>query len=97
MTIQLVRKPPIGKKYESLRIVMEGNFGWDDKLCEFLQVISYLRYRQNIHNAGLINIYANLVDATGYPLTHFPDGSEISDHVLTIKGPYECAADQYRT
>ena len=97
MTIQLVRKPPIGKKFDSLRIVMEGNFNWDEKMCEFRQAVAFLRYKHNIQNAGLINLYANLVDATGYPITHFPDGTDIADHILTIKGPYECAADQYRT
>jgi hypothetical protein len=96
MTIQLVKKPPLGKKYDSLRIVLEGNHHWDDKMCEFRQAISFLRYKHNIGNAGIINVYAALVDPTGYPLSYFPDGTEIADHILTVKGPYQCAADFYR-
>ena len=93
--LQLVRKPPIGKKFESLRIVLEGNFTLDEKLCEFRQALSFLHEHHNIGNAGLINVYAPLVDIWGHPLTRFPDGTEIADHILTVKGPYQCAADQY--
>ena len=96
MTIQLVRKPPIGKKFESMRIVLEGNYSWEQKLCQCRQAIAFLKYRQNIGNAGLINVYAALVDTTGYPVTHFPDGTAIADHILTVKTPYSCAADFYQ-
>ena len=96
MTIQLVRKPPVGKKFDSLRIVMEGNHTLDEKVCEFRQALTWLQEHHNIGHAGLSNLYMPLVDRFGYPLTHFPDGTEIVDHILTVKSPYSCAADFYR-
>ena len=96
MAIQLVRKPPVGKKFDSLRIVLEGNHTLEGKLCEFRQALSFLEHHHNIGNAGLSNFYMPLVDAWGHPLTHFPDGTEIADHILTVKSPYSCAADLYR-
>jgi hypothetical protein len=96
MKIQLMKKPPIGKKFDSLRIVLEGNHTLDGKLCEFRQALTFLHEYHNIGNAGSINVYAPLVDAWGHPLTRFPDGTEIVDHILTVKSPYSCAADFYR-
>jgi len=94
--LQLIRKAPIGKKFESLRIVLDGNFSLDEKACEFRQALAWLQEHQNIHFAGSSNFYMPLVDRHGHPLTHFPDGTEIADHILTVKGPYLCAADIYR-
>ena len=96
MMIQLVRKPPVGKKFDSLRVVLEGNHTLDEKLCEFRQALAFLQEHHNIANAGASNLYMPLVDQWGHPLTRFPDGTEIVDHILTVKSPYSCAADFYR-
>lgn len=96
MTLQLVRKPPIGKKYDSLRIVLEGNHTLKQKLCMVALAKFMLEHDHNIHFAGITNVYMPLVDQWGHPLTHLPDGREIADHILNINSPYHCAADQYR-
>src|SRR5690348_13619865 len=95
MTIQLVRKPPVGKKFESLRIVLDGNHTLKQKVSMLLQAKFALEHDYNVHFAGTTNLYMPLVDQWGHPLTHFPDGTEIADHILNVKSPYHCAADTY--
>ena len=73
MTIQLVRKPPVGKKWDSLRIVLEGNHTLKQKIAMLLEAKFTLEHDQNIHFAGMINLYMPLVDQYGHPLTHFAD------------------------
>ena len=95
MTIQLVPKPPIGKKYDSLRIVLEGNHTLKQKIAMMLEAKFMLEHDQNIHFAGSTNLYMPLVDKWGHPLTHFPNGDEIASFELKIRSPYHCAADSY--
>ena len=95
MTIQLVRKPPVGKKFDSLRVILEGNHTLKQKVAKLLEAKFMLEHDQNIHFAGNTNLYMNLVDQWGHPLTHFPNGDEIADYILEIKSPYHCAADAY--
>jgi hypothetical protein len=95
MTIQLIRKPPVDKKFDSLRVVLEGNHTLKQKIAMMLEAKFMLEHDQNIHFAGNVNLYINLVDQWGHPLTHFPNGDKISDYILEIKSPYHCAADHY--
>ncbi len=95
MTIQLIRKPPVGKKFDSLRIVLEGNHTLKQKVSMLLQAKFMLEHDHNVHFAGMTNLYMPLVDKWGHPLTHFPDGTEIAEHILNINSPYHCAADLY--
>lgn len=97
MTIQIISKPPIGKKFESLRGILEGNHTMKQKLCMFSQLKFTLEHEPyNVHFAGPINFYIPLVDQWGHPLTHFPDGREIANCFAKINSPYHCAADHYR-
>ena len=97
MTIEMVTETPIGKKFDSLRVVMEGNHTIKQKLCMFSQLKFLLEHEPyNVHFSGPINLYVPLVDQWGNPLSHFPDGREIARCRAKIKSPYHCAADFYR-
>jgi hypothetical protein len=96
MTIEIVRKPPVGKKFDSLRVLLDGNHTLKQKLCMFSQ-LKYLLQNEpyNVHFAGPTHVYVPLIDQWGHPLTHFPDGREISECIAKTDSPYHCAADHY--
>ena len=96
MTVQLVRKPPIGNaKTDRLKITLAGHHTIKQKMCMALQAKYWLQHEQNIGYAGITDLYMPLIDQWGHPLTFFPDGSEIGDYNLLIESPYHCAADSY--
>jgi len=95
MTHQYERKAVIGRKFESLHIVLEGNHTTKQKIAMLLEAKYSLEHDHNIHFAGMINLYMPLVDQWGHPLTHFPNGEEIAGTRLKIRSPYHCAADAY--
>ncbi len=97
MTIQLVRKPPIGNvKSERLKLIFEGNHTLEEKACMFMQSISFLEHRHRIFRAGISDFWLAPIDDDGHPLTVLPDGKLIAEHNLIIRSPYDCAADLYR-
>jgi hypothetical protein len=97
MTIQLVRKPPIGNvKSERLKITLVGNHTLKQKTCMLLQAKFYLQHEQRIDFAGPTDVYIALIDPHGHPLAYFADGNPISDYNLVIDSPYHCAADSYQ-
>ena len=72
MTIQLVRKPPIGNvRSERLKIVLAGSHTMKQKACMLMQVKFWLHQEHGIDNAGPSDIYLSLLDPNGYPLTTF--------------------------
>ena len=97
MTIQLVRKPPIGHiKSERLKITLLGNHTMKQKACMLMQVKFWLHQEHGIDNAGPTDVYLSLLDPNGYPLTTFRDELSVSDYNLVIDSPYHCAADSYQ-
>ena len=93
--IRLIRKPPTSKTpTERLKISLLGQHSLDDKGSMELQIIAYLQSVGFTH-AGPIDFYVPLIDRHFHPLTHFPDGTLIADHIITITEPYSCAADEY--
>ena len=96
MTLQLVRKPPIGNtRNDRLKITLAGNHTLKQKTCMLLQVKFWLIHEEGIGNAGPSDVYLSLLDPNGYPLTAFRDGKAFSDYNLVIESPYHCAADEY--
>ena len=96
MSLQLVRKPPMGRiKTDRLKITLEGNHTLKQKTCMLLQVKFWLSHEQGIDAAGPTDVYLSLLDPNGYPLTSFRDGKAISDYSLVITSPYHSAADEY--
>ena len=96
MSLQLVRKPPMGRiKTDRLKITLEGNHTLKQKTCMLLQVKFWLSHEQGIEAAGPSDVYLSLLDPNGYPLTSFRDGKAISDYSLVIASPYHSAADEY--
>ena len=97
MTIQLVRKSPIGKmNSEHLKIVLAGSHTMKQKACMLMQVKFWLHQEHGIDNAGPTDVYLALLDENGYPLTTFRNELSISDYSLVIDSPYHCAADSYQ-
>ena len=95
MHIEIVRKPPENRNgIERLKISLLGDHTLDAKSCMFLQAIALLHSKGFLY-AGASDLYLPLIDRSHHPLTHFTDGTLISDHVIKVHGPYECAADQY--
>ena len=93
--IRLVRKPPTSKAHaDRLKITLLGDHSLDDKGCMELQINAHLQGIGFTH-AGPIDLYVPLIDQDRHPLTHFPDGTLIADHIITITQPYACAADEY--
>jgi hypothetical protein len=96
MTIQLVRKPPIGSvRSDRLKITLDGQHTLKQKTCMMMQVKFWLHHEQGIDTAGPSDFYLSLLDPNGYPLTTFRDGQAIADYALVIRSPYHCAADEY--
>jgi len=96
MALQLVRKPPpSGQKFDSLRIILQGNHTMKQKVAMMLEAKFALEHDFNLHFAGPTNLYMPIVDTWGHPLTHFPNGDEIAQFILKISSPYHCAADAY--
>jgi hypothetical protein len=97
MTIQLVRKPPIGRmNSERLKIVLEGRHTMKQKACMLMQVKFWLHQEHGIDNAGPTDVYLSLLDPAGYPLTTFRNELSVADYNLVIDSPYHCAADSYQ-
>lgn len=95
MAIQIIRKPPTAKTPgERLKVSLLGDHALDAKVCMFLQVIALLGTKGFTH-AGPADLYVPMIDQNRHPLTHFPDGTLIADHIVTIAHPYACAADEY--
>lgn len=95
MSVQINRKPPTSRSgSDRLKISLLGDHALDAKVCMFLQAIAFLQHRGFTH-AGPADLYLPLIDGHLHPLTLFPDGTPISDHFVTIAGPYACAADDY--
>lgn len=95
MTIQLVRKPPIGNfKNERLKVTLRGRHTMKQKLAMF-SLAKFMLHEQGIDNAGPCDFYISPIDAAGYQLTHFGDGKLITDFDIVIDSPYHCAADVY--
>ena len=96
MSLQLVRKPPVGNvRSDRLKITLAGNHTFKQKTCMLLQVKFWLHQEQGIDNAGPSDVYLSLIDPNGYPLTSFRDGRAVSDYILLIDSPYHSAADEY--
>ena len=96
MTLQILRKPPIGKiKTDRLKITLAGNHSMKQKTCMLLQARFYLQHEQGLGFAGPTDIYLPLIDEWGHPLTHFVNGSLIADYNIVISSPYHCAADEH--
>ena len=97
MTLQLVRKPPIGNsRTERLKITLIGNHTMKQKACMLLQAKYFLQHEHGLRFAGPTDIYMPLIDEAGHPLTHFADGRLIVDFNMLVESPYHCAADAYR-
>jgi len=97
MTIQLVRKPPMGKiNSERLKITLQGSHTLKQKACMLMQVKFWLHQEHGIDNAGPTDVYLALLDENGYPLTTFRNDLSIADYNLVIDSPYHCAADSYQ-
>jgi hypothetical protein len=97
MTIQLVRKPPVGKiNSERLKIVLAGSHTLKQKTCMLMQVKFWLHHEHGIDFAGPTDVYLSLLDPNGYPLTTFRNDLSVADYNLVIDSPYHCAADSYR-
>ena len=96
MTLQLVRKPPVGNsKSERLKITLCGNHTTKQKACMLLQAKYFLQHDHGLEFAGPTDIYMPLIDRDGHPLTHFADGRLIVDFNILIESPYHCAADDH--
>ncbi len=68
MTIQLVRKPPLGNiKSERLKITLDGRHTMKQKACMLLQVKFWLHQEHGIDNAGPTDVYLSLLDPAGIP------------------------------
>jgi|SRR5712691_9355054 hypothetical protein len=95
MTLQLVRKPPIGKsRTERLRVTLNGSHTMKQKLC-MVSLAKFWLHEHGIDNAGPTDFYVPLLDPNGHPITNFSDGRLITDFDLVIDSPYHCAADSY--
>ena len=95
MPVQIIRKPPTGKVGgERLKISLLGDHALDGTSCMFLQVVAFL-HDMGFTHAGASDLYLSLIDRDRHPLTHFPNGTPLADHVITIRSPYACAADEY--
>ncbi len=58
MTIQLVRKPPIGKmNSERLKIILAGTHTMKQKTCMLMQAKFWLHQEHGIDNAGPTDAY----------------------------------------
>ena len=96
MTHRLVRKPPLGNaRMERLKIVLGGNHSLKQKAAMLLEAKFILEHDYRLRFAGPTHVYAPMIDADGHPLSHFPDGSLITDFDLVIDSLYHCAADAY--
>jgi hypothetical protein len=93
--IHIRRKPPTAKiQSERLKYSLLGNHTLEEKDCMALQVTAHLRHLGFTH-VGPMDCYAPLLTPDFHPLTHFPDGTLIADHFITISDPYQSAADHY--
>jgi hypothetical protein len=96
MTIQLVRKPPIGNtRSDRLKITLDGRHTMKEKACMLMQVKSWLLHEQGIDTVGPSDFYISLLDPNFYPLTTLRDGRAVADYILVINSPYRSAADEY--
>jgi hypothetical protein len=97
MTVQLVRKPPTAKAFsDRLKITLLGNHTMKQKGAMLFDVKFFLEHEHGIRNASITDVYMGLIDPHGYPLTHFSNGSLITDFNIVVNSPYHCAADEHR-
>jgi hypothetical protein len=95
MPVKIIRKPPTSKApAERLKISLLGDHPLDGLSCMFLQVIAFL-HEQGFTHGGGGDFYLSLIDRDRHPLTHFPDGTPVAEHIIAIRSPYQCAADEY--
>src|ERR1700675_3587793 len=97
MTIQLVRKPPTNKSLnDRLKITLLGNHTMKQKAAMLLDAKFWLEHEHGIRYAGPTDVWLDLIDPDGHPLTHFAHGNLIADYSIVIKSAYHCAADSYQ-
>jgi len=95
MSIQIVRKPPIGKiKTDRLKVILTGQHTLEEKECMARQVM-HLLINEGFSFAGTTDMWIPLIDPFGHELTHFSSGKLIADHNIIINSPYDCAADEH--
>jgi len=96
MTHRFVRKPPFPyRRNERLKIVLKGNHTFKQKAAMLLEAKFILEHERGLRFAGPTDVYAPMIDADGHPLTHYPDGTLITDSDLVMESLYHCAADGY--
>jgi hypothetical protein len=92
---KIIRKPPTaGSGTERLKIALDGRHNLDGMGCMVLQVIAFL-HELGFDMTGGGHLYIDLLDRDHHPLTFFPDGSKIAEHLIVVRSPYQCAADEY--
>ncbi len=94
--IRIVRKPNFGNaRVERLKITLPGSYDIAQKRCQILSALAFIEDHGRFTHAGATDFYLSLIDPDGHPLSRFPDGTLISDHLVTVRAPYSSAADQY--
>jgi len=97
MTYELIRKPPTNKSFnDRFKITLLGNHTMKQKAAMLLEAKFCLEHEHGIRFAGPSDLYLDLIDEHGHPLTHFANQNLIADWWLRIKSPYHCAADDYK-
>jgi len=91
---KLVRKITGKEITERLRISLRNNHTLDEKDAMWLLCSQELRLL-GFQCAGPTDIYVPLITPDGRPLTHFPNGTLIKEHLIYLDQPYHCAADEY--
>lgn len=97
MTILLIKKPPTNKSFnERLKITLADNHTIKQKIAMMFDAKFWLEHEHGIRFAGPTDVWLDLIDEHGHPLTHFANQNPIKDYNLLIKSPFHCAADDYR-
>jgi hypothetical protein len=92
----MIRKPPTNKSFrDRLKITLDGTHTTKQKIGMLLEVKFWLEHEHGIRHAGPTDVYLDLVDQWGHPLTHFANQNPFADWSLLIKSPYHCAADEH--
>jgi hypothetical protein len=95
MPWELERKPHIGStRSDRFKVTLLGNHSMKQKIA-MLTLAKFYLHEQGIDNATISDAYFGPIDAAGYPITHFRDGTPVADYQLVIRSPYHCAADEY--
>ncbi len=97
MTLQLVKKPPINKPFgDRMKFSLLNNHTMKQKGAMFFDIKFWLEHDHGIRFASQIDFYAGFVDQDGWPITHFANGTPLSDYDVICKSPYHCAADDHK-